>query len=80
MIDSTVLIGAIIIAFTEAIKRLSATVQGVITMVVAVVVGIVVAALSSHIGLAAITVAQGILIALGSIGVHTVASAVNTKN
>lgn len=79
MIDSAIFIGAIIIAITQAFKLLSPKVSGIITMVVAVVVGIIVAAISTPIGLTHISIAQGILIALGSVGVHTVASSVNTN-
>jgi hypothetical protein len=79
MIDSAVFIGAIIIAITQAFRLLSAKVNGIITMLVAVLTGIVVALVSGPIGLTHISVSQGILIALGSIGVHTVASSVSTN-
>lgn len=79
MIDSAILIGAIIIAITQALKFLSPKISGIVTMVVAVLVGILIACVDTNIGLANITVAQGILIALGAIGVHTTAAAVNTK-
>lgn len=80
MIDNTILIGAIIVAVTQAIKFLSPVVRGVVTMIVAVLVGVITALLSTQIGLPHITVAQGILIALGAIGVHTVSAAFNTNN
>jgi hypothetical protein len=79
MIDGSIFIGAIIIAITQAVRILSPAVNGIVTMVVAVLTGIIVALVSSPIGLTHITVAQGILIALGSIGVHTVASSVSTN-
>lgn len=75
MLDSSILIGAIIIAITQAIKFLSPKVTGIVTMVIAVVVGAVIALLDTNIGLVNITVAQGILIALASVGVHTTATA-----
>ena len=78
MIDSAIFIGAIIIAITQAIKYVAPKVNGVITMIVAMVVGALVALLAPHIGLTDITVAQGILTGLASVGAHTVASAVNT--
>lgn len=80
MIDSVVFIGAVIIALTQAIKTLVPNVSGVVTMIVAVLVGILVAVVDTSIGVVDISIGQGILIALAAIGVHTTASAVNTKN
>lgn len=75
MVDSVVFIGAIIIAITEAIKFIwPKVVGGAITIIVAVAVGIIVALLDTHIGVQDITVAQGVLIALAAVGVHTTAS------
>lgn len=79
MVDGALFIGAIIIAVTQAVKIFSPKVSGIVTMVVAVLVGIVVALVDTHVGIADITVAQGILIALAAIGVHTTAASVNTK-
>ena len=78
MVDSYVFIGAIIIAITQAIKYVAPKVSGLITMVVAVLVGLVVALLSTPIGLGHISVAQGILTALAAVGVHTVAANTST--
>lgn len=78
MTDSAVFIGAIIIAITQAIKFLAPAVRGIVTIVVAVVVGLVVALISNGIGLTHISVASGILIALAAVGVHTTSSAFNT--
>lgn len=80
MVDSAVFIGAIIIAITEAIKMLAPKVSGALTIIVAVLVGITVALLGPAIGIVQISVAQGILTALAAVGVHTVASAIGTKN
>ncbi len=55
------------------------TVSGVVTVIVALLVGVLVALLDTAIGVANVSVAQGILIALASVGTHTVASAVNTR-
>lgn len=78
MIDSAIFIGAIIIAITQAIKFLSPKVTGIVTMVVAVLVGIAVALVDKSIGVVDISVAQGILIALGAIGFHTTITARST--
>lgn len=80
MIDSTVFIGAMIIAIVEAIKAVVPGVSGAVTTAVAVLVGALVAVFAPHIGIAPISVAQGILTGLASAGVHTVASAVGQKN
>lgn len=74
MVDSVVFIGAIIIALTQAVKFVWPKVSGALTIIIAVLVGVVVALLDTHIGVADITVAQGVLIALAAVGVHTTAS------
>jgi type III secretory pathway component EscS len=75
MIDSVLFIGAIIIAVTQALKILwPKVITGAVTIIVALIVGIAVALLDTHIGVQDITVAQGILIALAAVGVHTTAS------
>ena len=80
MVDSTVFIGAMIIAIVEAIKAIVPGISGAITTVVAIVVGALVAVFATHIGLGAVSVAQGILTALAAVGVHTVASTISQKN
>jgi len=80
MIQGAIFIGAIIIAVTQFLKLVTAssakltTIAGWVTIPVAVIVGIVIALLDTHIGVADITVAQGVLIALGAVGVHTTVS------
>lgn len=74
LISGVVFIGAVIIAVTQFIKSIAPNVNGAVTIAVAVVVGIVVALLDTHIGVVDISVAQGILIALGAVGVHTTVS------
>lgn len=78
MIDSAIFIGLIVVAVTQAIKYVAPQVSGIITMLVACVVGALVAVVDTNIGVVDITVAQGIMIALGGVGAHTLASAVNT--
>ena len=80
MVDSALFIGAIIIAITQTIKIIVPGVSGAVTIIVALFVGALVGLLNTSIGVADISVAQGILVALASVGVHTVASAVNTKS
>lgn len=71
MVEASVFIGAVIIAVTQVIKYLSPAVKGLVTIAVAVVVGIVVALVDTSVGIRDITVAQGILTALAAIGVHS---------
>lgn len=79
MIDSAIFIGAIIIAITQALKFLSPRITGIVTLVVAVIVGILVALVDKGVGLADISVAQGILIALAAIGAHTTLTSTSAK-
>jgi hypothetical protein len=78
MIDSTFFIGAIIIAITQSIKYVAPKVTGLVTVGVAMLVGLLVSVLDTSIGLTNISIAQGILIALASVGVHTVAANTST--
>lgn len=73
MIDSVLFIGAIIIAVTQAVKFVWPKVSGAVTIIIAILVGVAVALLDTHIGVADITVAQGVMIALAAVGVHTTA-------
>ena len=80
MIDSVLFIGAVIIALTQVIKMLSPKVTGLLTVVFAIVVGVLVALLDTNIGIANISVAQGILTALAAVGVHTTVTSPSTKS
>lgn len=75
MIEGTIFIGAIIIAITQFIKQVTPDkVNSKFTIPIAVAVGVAIALADTHIGVVNITVAQGIMIALGAVGVHTTAS------
>jgi 6,7-dimethyl-8-ribityllumazine synthase len=70
VIDSVVLLGTIIAGATEAVKNaLPEKVHGIVTVGVAVLMGIILALLDKEIGLNDISVAEGILTALGTVGV-----------
>lgn len=77
-VDSVLFIGTIIIALTEVIRRLVPSVNGVITIAVAAIVGAIVAVIDTNIGVADISVAQGILTGLSAAGVVAVASKTST--
>lgn len=74
VISATVFIGAVIVGFTELLKRLNAKDwTGAVIIVVAAVVGALVGVLDVHIGLTDITVAQGALAGLAASGAYQVA-------
>ena len=72
--DSVIFIGAGIIAVTQFVKSLVPNINGAYTIAVAVVVGVLVSVFDTQIGIVDVTLAQGILTALASVGVHTTAS------
>lgn len=69
MIEGALFIGAVIAGITQFVKLLSPKINGSITIALAVVVGVLVAIVDKEIGVVDITVAQGIMIALGTTGV-----------
>lgn len=73
MVEGAVFIGAVIIAVTQAIKFLAPNVSGAITILIAALLGLLVALVDTNIGVVDMTVAQGILTGLAAAGVHTVA-------
>lgn len=73
MIEGTLFIGAVIIAATQFVKFLAPNISGALTIAVAVAVGILVALVDTEIGVVDLSVAQGIMIALAAVGVHTTA-------
>lgn len=73
MIDSAVFIGAIIIAATQAIKYVAPKVNGAVTIIIAALLGALVGLIDTHVGIADVTVAQGVMTALAAVGVTTVA-------
>lgn len=76
MIDSTLFITTLIVALTQVLKFAHPAVSGIITILCAVVVGILVAVFALPLGVAHITIAQGILDGLAAVGIHTLASKV----
>jgi len=78
MVDSILFIGTAIIAITQAVKFLVPAVNGAVTIAIAALVGLLVALLHEPLGVADLTVAQGILTGLSSAGIVTVASRINT--
>lgn len=72
-VEGAVLIGAAIIAVTQAVKHVWPNVNGAFTIAVSVALGILVALIDKEIGVTDMTVAQGIMVALAASGTVTVA-------
>lgn len=72
--DSVLFLSVVIMALTQLVKAaLPERVHGWITVVIAFVVGVVVSLLAPVIGVADTTIAEGIVGALGAIGIATAA-------
>lgn len=69
MVEGALFIGAVIAGVTQFLKLLVPQINGAWVIATAVVVGILVAVLDSEIGIVDITIAQGVLVALGAAGV-----------
>lgn len=77
MIESTIFIGAVIVAVTEFVKALyDGNVRAAGLIVAAGVVGAAVGVLDVHIGVQDVSIAQGVLLGLSASGVYKVASKV----
>lgn len=74
MVDATIFIPFIIIAITQVIKMFAPAVHGGVTILVALLVGVVLAIIDTHIGVTDISIAQGLLLAGSAVGI-TVAAA-----
>jgi hypothetical protein len=74
LVQASLFIPLLIVAITQLVKMAVPTVVGWLTVVVALLVGIVVALVDVNIGVQDITVAQGVVYALGAIGLSTVFS------
>ncbi len=74
MTDAAIFIPLIIIAITQMIKMALPQINGFVTIIIAFAVGLVVALVDNVIGITDITIAQGLVLALGSIGITTIAS------
>lgn len=74
MVEAIVFIPLIIIAVTQMVKMAFPQITGFLTILVAFVVGIVVALIDTNIGVADVSIAEGLVYALGAIGITAVAS------
>lgn len=74
MVEATLFIPLIIIAVTQMLKMAFPQITGFLTVGIAFVVGIVVALVDKDIGVVDVTIAQGLVSALGAIGITTLAA------
>lgn len=74
LVQATLFIPLLIVAVTQIIKMFVPKVNGAITIIVALALGVLVSLVDTHIGVADITVAQGLVLALGAVGVTVLAS------
>lgn len=74
LVQATLFIPLLIVAVTQIIKMFVPVVNGAVTILVALGLGVLVALVDTHIGVADITVAQGLVLALGAVGVTVLAS------
>lgn len=74
MVEAALFIPLIIIAVTQILKMAFPQITGFLTIGVAFVVGIVVALVDKEIGVGDVTIAQGLVLALGAVGITTLAA------
>lgn len=74
VVEAAVFIPLAIIAATQAIKYVLPHVNGAVTIAVAVLLGVVLALVDNEIGVTDVTVAQGVMRGLESVGIVTVAT------
>lgn len=74
MVEATLFIPLIIIAITQMVKMAKPQITGFVTILVAFAVGVLVALVDTYIGVADVTIAQGLVLALGAIGVTAIAA------
>lgn len=74
MVDAIVFIPLVIIAITQMVKMVFPQITGFLTILVAFGVGVVVALVDRSIGVTDISIAQGLVYALGAIGITAVAA------
>lgn len=74
MVEAAIFIPLLIVAVTQMIKMVFPQITGFLTILVALVVGVLVALVDTHIGVVDVTVAQGLVFALEAVGVTAVAA------
>lgn len=73
MVDASLFIPLVIIALTQFIKMAIPQVKGWVTIIIAFFVGLLIALVDQLIGIVDISIAQGLVYALGAIGISVIA-------
>lgn len=73
MVDAILLIPLLIIAVTQLIKMALPQIVGFVTVIIALVVGVLVAVVDQYIGVTDISIGYGLVLALSAVGITTVA-------
>lgn len=73
MVEGAIFIGAVVVALTDAVKDLAPKVQGSLTVLVAALLGALIALVDVQIGVANLSIAQGVLTGLAAAGTVGVA-------
>lgn len=74
MVEATIFIPLIIIAVTQMVKMALPQINGFVTVLVALCVGVIVALIDTSIGVTDVSIAEGIVAALGAVGISALAS------
>lgn len=74
MIEAAIFIPLVILAVTQIIKMAVPAVQGWVTIVVAILLGIIVSFIDKDIGVTDISVGTGIMLSLSAIGISVAAN------
>ena len=75
MVEGALFIGAAVVGVTEFLKRLyDKDYRGALTVVLAAVIGALVAVFDADLGVVSLTVAQGVMAGLAASGVYKVAT------
>lgn len=72
--EATFFIGLLIVAFTQMLKMAMPQISGFVTIIIALVVGVVVAIVDEAIGVIDVSIAEGVVAAFQAVGMSTLAS------
>jgi len=74
MVEATIFIPLVIVAITQMVKMALPQVTGFVTIIVAFIAGVFVALIDTSIGVVDVTIAQGLVLALGAISITAIAA------
>ena len=74
MIEAAIFIPFLIVAITQVVKMALPQVTGFVTILVALVAGLVVALIDTGIGVQDVSIAQGLMLAGSAVGISALAS------